>query len=200
MAAWAPRLQQLAAALAAGLLVVACQPPPPSFVPPPLDYRDRLPIALEVERISVVSAYRPVGELPYVEESIQPTPDAAIRALLDQRLRAVGGPGSIQAVIMDASVTEVLLDTQDGLSGYLTTEAAVRLEGRLRVRVDRLDDTDQVLGTVSTAVTRTRSIPEDAGYAERQRIGSELVMTLVDDLDAGLVFNLQETFHSILRP
>jgi hypothetical protein len=68
------------------------------------------------------------------------------------------------------------------------------------VRVDHLDDAGDIRGSVSTAATRTRALPEDVSYAERQRIGYELVRDLVDDLDAGLVANLREAFSDILQP
>ena len=58
----------------------------------------------------------------------------------------------------------------------------------------------KVMGSISTTATRTRALPEDIGYAERQQIGYELVRDLVNDLDAGLAANLRETFASLLRP
>ena len=114
--------------------------------------------------------------------------------------QAVGGQGRLEAVIVDAAVEERALETTGGLRGYLTTEPAARLEARLKVRVDHLDAAGNVRGSVSTAATRTRALPEDVSYAERQRIGYELVRDLVDDLDAGLVANLREAFADILRP
>ena len=68
------------------------------------------------------------------------------------------------------------------------------------MRVDRFDAAGEPAGSVSTAATRSRSLPEDVGYAERQRIGYELVRDLVDDLATGLGANLRETFADILRP
>jgi hypothetical protein len=56
-----------------------------------------------------------------------------------------------------------------------------------------------VTGSVSTAVERTRAVPEGVGYAERERIGYELVQDLVDDLDAGLSANIRESFAGLVR-
>jgi hypothetical protein len=120
--------------------------------------------------------------------------------MLEARLVAAGGPGSIQAVILDASVKEEELATATGVRGYFTTEPAARLEGRFQVQVDRLSATGEVMKSVSTAVTRTASIPEDVGYAERQRIGYQLVRKLVEDLDAGLTTNVRANFADILAP
>jgi hypothetical protein len=171
-----------------------------TFDPPPLDFSDRQPLDLAVERVAIDSVYRPAGAAPYVDQMLPLTPEAATRALLEQRLRAVGGTDRLQAVILDASVREEALETASGMRGYLTTEPAARLEGRLKVRVDRLDPAGMGVRSISTAVVRTRAIPEGVAYAERQRIAYELVRELVDDLDAGLTANVRESYAELVRP
>jgi hypothetical protein len=187
------------AAVATGL-VVACSSSYETFRPPPLDFSDRAPLRLAVERVSVQSAYRPRDTAPYVDNLMPLKPEDAIRQMLEARLVAAGGTGSIQAVILDASIKEEELETQSGLRGFFTTEPAARLEGRFQVQVDRLSATGEVLKSVSTAVTRTASVPEDVGYAERQRIGYDLVRDLVQDLDEGLTSNVRANFADILAP
>ena len=171
-----------------------------TFEPPPLDFSGQPPLRFAVDEVVVQSAYRPPGRPPFVEHTLVLSPEAAARALLEHRLQAVGGPGRLQAVIVDAAVEEQKLETESGVRGYFTTESAARLEARLKVRVDHLDAAGNVGGSVSTAATRTRALPEDIGYAERQRLAYELVRDLVADLDAGLVSNLREAFADILRP
>ena len=187
------------AAVATGL-VVACSSSYETFRPPPLDFSDRAPLRLAVERVTIQSAYRPRDTPPYVDNLMPIKPEDAIRQMLEARLVAAGGSGTIQTVILDASVKEEELETQGGLRGYFTTEPAARLEGRFQVQVDRLSPTGEVLKSVSTAVTRTASIPEDVGYADRQRIGYELVRDLVQDLDEGLTTNVRANFADILAP
>jgi hypothetical protein len=191
------------AVLTIGLLVLGlagCAEKYQTFQPPPLDFGDRPPLRFAVGAIDIQSAYQPKGAPPYVEHTFALTPEAAIRQLLEHRLQAVGGPGRLQAVILDASVTEQKLETRTGIQGYLTTEPAARFEGRMKVRIDHLDDAGNVKGSISTTATRTRALPEDIGYAERQQIGYELVRDLINDLDAGLAANLRETFADLLRP
>lgn len=181
-------------------LLGACTSDYETFEPPPLDFSDRQPLSLLVDRVAIDSVYRPAGAPPYVDHALPLTPEAATRALLERRLQAAGGTDRLQAVILDASVQEEALETTSGVRGYLTTETAARLHGRLKVRVDRLDPTGTVVGSVSTAVARSRGIPEGIGYAERQVIAYELVRDLVDDLDAGLMANLRESFADLVRP
>lgn len=180
-------------------LLGACTSDYETFEPPPLDFSDRQPLSLLVDRVAIDSVYRPAGAPPYVDHALPLTPEAATRALLERRLQAAGGTDRLQAVILDASVQEEALETTSGVRGYLTTETAARLHGRLKVRVDRLDPTGTVVGSVSTAVARSRGIPEGIGYAERQVIAYELVRDLVDDLDAGLMANLRESFADLVR-
>lgn len=181
-------------------LLAACTRQYESFEPPPLSFADRAPLRLEVASVTVESAYVAPGEPPYVDHLLPLTPEVAARALLEQRLQAVGGPGRVQAVILDASVQEEALETTGGIQGYLTTETAARLEGRLKVRVDQLDAAGLATRSVSTGVQRTRAIPEDTAYAERQRLADDLVRDLVDDLDAGLMANMRDSFADILQP
>jgi hypothetical protein len=171
-----------------------------SFVPPPLDFSDRQPLDLAVERVTIDSVYRPAGAPPYVDHTLPLTPEAATRALLKQRLRAVGGADRLQAVILDASVQEETLPTTAGVRGYLTTESVARLQGNLKVRIDRVNPAGTVTRSISTRVARTRAIPEGVGYAERQRIAYELVRDLVNDLDAALMANMRESYADLLRP
>jgi hypothetical protein len=184
----------------AAVLLGACASEYETFEPPPLDFSNRQPLRLAVDRVAVDSVYRPAGAPPYVDHALPLTPEAATRALLEQRLQAAGGTDRLQAVILDAAVEEEALEPASGVRGYLTTETAARLQGRIKVRVDRLDPAGTVVGSVSTAVARSRGIPEGVGYAERQRIGYELVRDLVDDLDAGLTANIRESFGALIRP
>jgi hypothetical protein len=180
-------------------LLGACTGDYETFEPPPLDFSARQPFDLAVERVVIDSVYRPTGEPPYVDHLMQLSPESATRALLTQRLRAVGGTDRLFAVILEASVQEETLEPAAGLRGFLTTEPAARLTGRIKVRVDRLNPAGSVTRSITTAVERTRAIPEGVGYAERERIGYELVLALVDDLDVGLTANVREGFSDLLQ-
>jgi hypothetical protein len=186
------------AAVVTGLLV-ACTSSYETFRPPPLEFPGQ-PLRLAVGQVTVQSAYRPHDEAPYVDNLMPLKPEDAIRQMLEARLAAVGGTGTMQAVILDASVKEEALETKSGISGFFTKEDAARLEGRFQVQVDRLSPTGEVLKSVSTAVSRTSAIPEGVGYAERQKIGYDLVRNLVDDLDQGLTTNIRANFGDILVP
>jgi hypothetical protein len=181
------------------LLAAACAREYETFQPPPLELADRPPIRFEVGQVSVRSAYEPEGAPPFIEHTLALTPEAGARQLLEERLQATGGAGSVQAVIIDAMVTEERVATTPGLRGYVTQEASARLDGVLKVRVERLDEAGRVVSSASTEVTRSSLIPEDSTYVQRQQIGHELVRDLVNDLDDGMATNLRDTFGSIIE-
>jgi hypothetical protein len=186
--------------IALGSLLAACSSSYETFRPPPLDFSNQAPLRLEVGAVTIQSAYRPQTTAPYVDTLLPLRPEEAIRQMLETRLVAIGGPGTMQAVILDASVKEEKLQTETGFGAYFKTQAVARLEGRLQVQVDRLDPSGTVMRSVSTAVSRPSSIPENVGSAERQRIGYQLVRDLVDDLDSGLTTNMQANFRDIIAP
>jgi hypothetical protein len=193
-------MRPVVAVVLVGLGFAGCAGQQEPFQAPPLDFGNQPPLHFAVATIDIQSAYQPRGAPPFVDQTFALTPEAATRQLLEQRLQAVGGPGRLQAVILDASVKAQKLETKTGVQGYLTNEPAARFEGRLKVRIDHLDDAGDIQGSISTTATRTRALPEDTDDAERQRIGYELVRDLVDDLDGGLAANLRETFADLLRP
>lgn len=193
-----PKLARRSALILLAGLLAGCARDYQAFEPQPLDLAGRAPLALPVSEVVVQSAYRPRGAPPFVEHTFAMTPEAAVRQLLEHRLQAAGGAGSLQAVILDASVEEEPVEpTQTGLRRYLTTEASARLRGRVRVRTDRLDETGRIVNSVTTDVMRTRAILENAPYAERQEIAHQLVRELVDDLDAALIGNLRQSFEGM---
>ena len=70
-------------------LLGACASEYETFDPPPLDFSDRQPLRLAVERVAIDTVYRPAGAPPYVDHALPLTPEAATRALLEQT--AAGG-------------------------------------------------------------------------------------------------------------
>lgn len=182
------------------VLLAGCASGYEPFQPEPLDFSDQPTLHFAVERIDVESAYRSPGAPPFIEHSLPLTPEAAMRSYLEQKLVAVGGPGRLQAVIVDASIKEQPLEVQSGVRGLLTAESSARLDGRMRVRVERYDGAGDAVASVSTAASLSRFLPEDVSYGERQRIAYGLIEDLVNELATGLASNLSESFAEILRP
>jgi hypothetical protein len=186
-----------ARAVALLLLLGGCSQSYETFDPPPLDFSERQPLFLRVDEVRIQSTAA-VADSP--SSAMPVPPEEAARQMLAYRLRAAGGAGVVQATILEASVVEEPLETAGGLRGYVQEEPVARLRGRLKVRLDRLDERGEAVSSLSTAVSRTASIPESASYVRRQEIGYELVDQLARDLDVGLMQNLQQTFATLIVP
>jgi hypothetical protein len=180
------------------LPLAACASREERFEPPPLIYDDRPRLDFVVGEVEIEQRYRPVGAAPFIDHAMPLAPAEAVRALLQARIQAIGDVGAIRAVIEDASMKEVPLETTGGLKGVFTKEPEFRLEGRVEVSLERLDEQGRVATKVGTAAARSTTIPEDVGFVERQRIAYELVKTLVDDLDRGLEENARKSFGAWL--
>ena len=182
------------------LFLTGCGQTYQSFEPPPLDFGASPPLMLRVEEVRVRSVAEVPGAASEPEAPVPVSLEAATRQLIDHRLRASGGAGAVQATILEADVSEEPLTTRTGLRGYVVEEPVARLVGRLKVRIDRLDENGEVVSSLSTAVSRTAAIPEDATYVRRQEIGYDLVRDLVRDLDAGLVANIRQSLPTMIAP
>ena len=192
-------MRTLGAVVLLALLVSACAQEYQTFEAPPLDFSDRRPLLLRVDQVRVQSTGP--ASMPVEPGAAVPIPpEEAARQMLEYRLRAAGGAGAIQATILEADVTERPLEPKGGFRGYVVNEAVAELQGRLKVRLDRLDEQGAPVGSLSTAVMRTAAIPEDATFVRRQEIAYELVRNLVNDLDVGLISNLQQSFATLIAP
>ena len=180
------------------LFVLGCSETRESVTPPALAFTSRPPLLLRVDEVRIQDARGASAGVP--EAAVPVPPEQAVRDMLQYRLRAAGGVGAVQATILEASAVESPLEQAGGLRGYVVEEPVAELLGRLKVRLERLDEGGEPVGSLSTAVTRTAAIPESANYARRQEIAFELVQDLVNDLDIGLVSNLQQSFTTLIAP
>jgi hypothetical protein len=188
----------LAAVGAAALLAAGCTTPPetPDLSVP--RYEDRPPIRLDVADIRVVQSYNPPLKKPNVEHMAPVSPADAARQWARDRLRAVGTQGTATLDIVNAAVTEHGVETESGLSGFLTTEPEAEYTARLALvlRVERAMDS----GQVRVRGSRGTGILEGASIHEREKTLHGLVVKLMDDIDAQVDETLAESFGKYVMP
>jgi hypothetical protein len=184
-------------AIAAGVALAGCATAPesPDFDVP--RYDDRPPIRLDVAEIRVVESYSPPLEKPNVEHLVPVSPATAARRWAKDRLRAVGDAGTATLDIVDGAVIETGVETEGGLTGFLTTEPEARYTARLELamRVERPRDS----GQVRVRGTRSTGVLEGASINERERTLHLLVTNLMDDLDGQMSTTLAETFDQYIE-
>lgn len=97
------RLTRRAALLLPFVLAACEEAPPPSF--PVLQYSDLPPIRLNVATISIEQRFYPSSMAPNVNAEDPADPVAALKAMAEDRLQALGAAGQAVFAITNASVT-----------------------------------------------------------------------------------------------
>ncbi len=187
---------------AAGLLLMAvagCATPPPPAREAPLSFAGRGVIALDAATIEVVDQYRPPMARPHVDHLAPTPPLVAVRRWVAERLRAVGGSGSVQVIIMDASIVETALPRTEGLKGLFTTDQSQRYDGRIEVKIVGQSPAHRLSGYAQAAATHSTTVPEDITLAGREATWDTLVREMMDDLDDRLDRGIREGLGPMVR-
>ena len=171
-----------AAMLVAGTVIAGCQTPP-SQERAPLSFATLPPLVFDLDRIEIVepaAAPHPsdVGHL------FPTSPAIAARIWVRDRLRASGHVGLLRVTIDEASARITPLATNTDLKGMFTEEQAERLDVRLRVTIEAIEENGEVNGSASADARRSRTLPEGITLAERERLYDETVEALLHDYNA----------------
>ena len=103
---------------------------------------------------------------------------------MEDRLRASGRVGVLRVTIDEASARSTPFATNKNLEGLLTEEQAERLDVRLRVTIEAIDQNGEVNGSASADAQRSRTLPEGITLAERERHYDDMVGALLHDFNA----------------
>lgn len=172
-----------AALLAVAVVVVGCEVPLASRDSAPPSFAHLPPLVFDLERIEV--GERGAAPHPSDVDHLLPTPPSvAARLWAEDRLRANGHVGVLRVTIEEASARATPLATNKNLEGLLTEEQAERIDLRLRVTIDAIDESGQVNGSATATAVRSRTLPEGITLAERERHYDEIVAALLYDYNA----------------
>ena len=193
------------AALAGALLIVvtaiaaACQTAPERPpAPAALSFADLPPLVFDLGRIEVVE--RPAARNPSDVDFLFPTPPAVAVALwIEERLRARGSAGVLRVTVDEASARSTPLQTNTEFRDLFTEEQAERLDVRLRVTIEAIDESGAVRGSAILDARRSRTLPEGITLAERERIYDEVVGALLFDYNASQELAIRKYLHLYLR-
>ena len=115
---------------AAALALVACQPPgKPKY--DDITFTHLPPIELNVADIIIEAPYQEPLELPHVGEQFPVSPSRAARSWAEDRLRAVGGSGTVTVTIVESGAVETdLARCQKEVSIPVTRQAGHTEQGQ----------------------------------------------------------------------
>ena len=171
-------------------LAAACAPPPAEPRFPEVTFRDQAPFRFDAATVEVVEAFQPPLKVPHVEHEVPVPPAAMLKRWVADRVVAAGAEGRVRATIVDASIVETELATNQTIAAGLTTEQAVRFDARVELELEYLDARGVPKGAVRGEARRSRTVPEDATLRERDEGLFQMTEDLVNDLDRVLSANI----------
>ena len=165
--------------LVAAAAMAGCERPPIQESKP-LSFAALPPLVFDLGGIEIVEPA--VAPHPSDVDHLFPTPPAiGARLWANDRLRASGLVGRLRVTIEEASARSTPLATNTDLEGLFTEEQAERLDVRLRVTIDAIDQSGAVNGSATADTRRSRTLPEGITLAERERLYDEVVAALLYD-------------------
>lgn len=193
------RLRRCTALLGLTLTAVGCQSAPKAPEYPPIRFTDGAPIRLDVARIDVVQQYRPPLAAPNVEHAFPVRPAAAVAQWARDRLRAAGGQGRAEVVVLDASAIEVALKKTTGLRGALTTDQSERYDASISVEVRISDGGGRQRATASAKARRSRTVPEDITLNGREKLWYAMTVKLMATIDEALRRRIKQSLAEFVK-
>ena len=175
------RFWSLAIALVGILTVGGCATTVSRPPIPELSYKHMPSLYFTVARIEFIEKF---VSPPHVEHLFPVPIVQALKRWSDDRLQAVGGTDVMRIIVEDASAVVEELEINEDLEGWFTTEQAERVNARLQVRIEIIDQSGTMEAHTSTEAERSRTTPEDITLNERDEIYNDLTMVLMNDFNA----------------
>jgi hypothetical protein len=166
---------------------------------PELTFVHLSPIVLDVREAQIDPRYRSPGTAPNIEQTVNPTPEAALIKWAQQRLRSDGTQNIARFTILNAPLTAERLRKSSGLTGALTSEPEQRWTVTVEAQLEMLDEAGSRLDGYTAKVTRTRDLPEGLTYEERNRFWYDLLSATMSDFDAEMVAGIRQYAGRWLR-
>lgn len=159
---------------------------------PELTFVHSSPIMLNVREAQIDSRYHSPGTLPNIEQTVTPTPEAALIKWAQQRLRAAGSENVARFTILNAPLTAEPLPKTKGFAGAFTTEPDQRWTVTVEAQLEILDDSGARLDGYTAKVTRSRDIDSGVTYEQRSRFWYDLISATMTEFDAQMDSGLRQ--------
>ena len=163
-----------------------------------LRFTNQPPLRLGVASIEVNDEYRPNLEPPHFEQRLPvPLPHVADNWARD-RLQPVGTSGRAVAVITDASVVEINLPKETGLSATFTNQLDTQYAARVGIRVELRDDRGGMRMAEGHA-ERSITTVQGTTLEERDRMLYQMETQLMAELDRQLETQIRNNFGYLVQ-
>ncbi len=181
-----------------GLALAGCATPPPRQNLDRISYSERPPIRLDVREIEIERAYRPPNAAPNVDHLFPVPPAAGAQLWAVDRLNAAGPTRRARFIVREATVIEVPLERESGLTATFTIQQSERYDARLVAELQILAEDGRMEGSVTVEVEYSRTVPENLTLNERRRTWHAMTRTLLDEMDRRLEKTIKEALYAYL--
>ena len=186
------------ALLAVTVVAAGCEIAPPRYESTPPSFAGLPLLVFDLDRIEMVQ--RPAAPHPDDVDHLLPTsPATAIEIWVNDRLRARGTVGTLGVTVEEASARLTPLETDTEFEDIFTKEQAERLDVRLRVTIEAIDQSGEVNGSAIAEATRSRTLPEGITLAERDQVYDEVIAALLHDYNASMETAIRQYLGLYLR-
>ena len=183
----------------AGSLAGCGAGPPPQQTFADLRFTNEPPLRLGVAAIEVEDEYRPNFDPPHFEQRLPiPLPHVADNWARD-RLQPAGTSGRAVAVITDASVVEINLPKESGLTATFTHQLDTKYDARIGIRVELRDDGGGGIRMAEGHAERSVTTVEGTTLEERDRMLYQMETQLMADLDRQLEAQIRNNFSYLVQ-
>lgn len=156
------------------------------------------PFALDVAEIRIIDD-SPTVPGNHIEDQFPTTPKEALTIWINDRLKAAGQDGTLEARIIEASAVEEPLKIKKGLKGAFTKEPSERYTVTMELELRIYKGAAISKANVRARVTGTREAMEGSGPERRREIYAELVRNLSQEINNQLENRIYEVFQGYLK-
>lgn len=186
----------LLAIAAPGLLAACAGAPDPNLRE--LSYADQPRIELDVAQVEIEQDYFPPLKEPNVDHEFPTHPVVALKRWVNDRLDPDGAKNIARLTIRDASAVREVYETDTGLVGMVMTEPGERIDAKIDVMLEILDEKGAVLASASARSERSQTLPEGVSWEDREEAYFTMSKALMDDINVSLERNIREHFGQYL--
>ena len=179
------------------LLVAACETQVESRNFAQISFAHLHPIKLNVAKIDVKEPrVEPPGNGNIEHELPVSLRGTALR-WARERLQAVGQTGSAVVAIVRADFREERLKKTTGVKGIFTTDQVERYEAALTISVSITEPNGSARARAKGS--RSKTVPEDASLADREKVWFSMTEKLVKAVDAEMEKRIRQNLQYYIR-
>lgn len=186
----------MTAAVLALVPLSACTTPSSPGRPVDLSFSQMQPIDLSVNTVQIVDQ----SNNPAAKNMPRVNPAEALKRYATRRLHAVGGEGTLNFIILQASVTSAESEGTGNWTEAFQLSKPMEYTVTMRIGLDMQGRTSQSNVRSAYTLERKKTLNAGASLADRDREVNRLIEDMVRDMDKAIQTGLANNMHVVVSP